>query len=107
MARHFYFGYQFNVSGSSIGNKFCYIFLGVIAAIGSFSAHLHISPVSFPPFLPRWLRSPCGKVGKTRVGIYLEAPSGSICQVKMHPVHLEKSHCIHLLLEKVHTAEMA
>ena len=44
--------------------------------------------------------SPCHMISKIRVCIYLEPPSGSICQMQMHHIHLQKGQSVNLLLHE-------
>ena len=95
------------VSLMSILDEFPELFLCIISAICTRLVRLTVMPVTCPPFLPCLLRTPCRKLGKSRIGIDLHTPSGSVSQVDVHAVHLEHGHGIHLLLQEFHTAEMS
>ena len=95
------------VSLMGILHKISELLLCIISAICTWLVGLTVMPVTCPPFLPGLLRTPCRKLGKSRIGVDLHTPSGSVSQVDVHAVHLEHGHGIHLLLQEIHTAEMS
>ena len=107
MTRHLDFRNEFYMPFCSITHKLSNLLLGIVTAVSALAILLSIKPLACPPILPESLRSPCCKLGKTRISIYLDSPSRSISQMQMHLVHLEQRHRIHLLLQEIHTAEMS
>ena len=84
-----------------------YIFLGQVAAIGSFHTFLHIFPGTLaPPLVPVAFCTETGQLGKLRVFVHLESPACRIGQVQMQSVQLIASHFPHLLQDKVFPEEM-
>ena len=106
MARHLNLRNKFDVSLGSITHQFSNVSLSVITAICTLAILLSIKSLTSPPILPEGLRSPGREVSQTRISIDADSPSRSISQMQMHLVHLEQSHRVHLLLQKLHASEM-
>ena len=108
MPRHFYFGYNRDVSGCSIGQKIAHFILRIIASVSTgsfFSAESSVTVV--PPFLPVFLCSVGSFFRQTRIFLDFQAPTSTINQMPMEAIKLVISHCIKLFLEHIYREKMA
>ena len=106
MGRHLYFWYDLDMSFFCIFNQIAHLLFSIIATVCSNISLIYIKALPCPPVFPSLLRPPRSKGRQPWISIYLHSPTGSVCQMQMHPVHLEHHHCIYLLLKEFNTAEM-
>ena len=106
MGRHFDLRNNGYIVFLCISHQFPDIILCIIATLCTGIGFFTIFPLSVPPVFPDSLRTPCRKLGQTRILLDFNTPSGSIGQMQVKTVDLIVRQQVYLTFHKFFTAEM-
>ena len=107
VSRHLYFWHDGDATLSSVAHEVAQLVLSVVAAVSASFALVHILASELAPLLPCLSFAPRSELGEARVALNLDAPSGSVGEVKMESVELVLRHDVDLLLEERNGLEVA
>ena len=107
VSRHLYFWHDSDATLSSVAHEVAQLVLSVVAAVCALFAFVLVLASELAPLLPGLSFAPRSEAGETWVALNLDAPSGSVSEVKVEAVELILRHDVNLLLEERNGLEVA